>query len=128
VPAASRASRPSAPAHPPAADALPPELLQDVAATFALLSATVRLHIMWLLAEGERDVGSLADEVGQSVPTVSHHLAKLKLAGLVRNRREGKRQVYLLDDPRVVELVRLAVRLHDDQRRQRGRPRRARGA
>ncbi|MFD9890345.1 ArsR/SmtB family transcription factor [Amycolatopsis sp. NPDC058986] len=92
--------------------ALPPGVLQDAAATFGLLSATVRLQLVWLLASGERDVGTLAGEVGQSVPTVSHHLAKLKLAGLVRSRREGKRQVYLVDDPRVVELVKLAVAHH----------------
>jgi DNA-binding transcriptional ArsR family regulator len=112
----------------PPAEALSPELLQDAAATFGLLSATVRLHILWLLASGERDVGTLADAVDQSVPTVSHHLAKLKLAGLVRARREGKRQVYLVDDPHVVDLVQLAIEHHTQDRDQRGRRRRARGA
>ncbi|MDT3442595.1 MULTISPECIES: metalloregulator ArsR/SmtB family transcription factor [unclassified Pseudofrankia] len=112
----------------PPSDALPLDLLQDTAATFGLLSATVRLHIVWLLAAGERDVGTLADEVGQSVATVSHHLAKLRLAGLVRARREGKRQVYLVDDPHVVEIVQRAVRHHDDLRDSPARRRRAHGA
>ncbi len=104
---------------------LPPDVLQDAAATFGMLSATARLHILWLLAEGERDVGTLAAEVGQSVATVSHHLAKLKLAGLVRSRKEGRHQVYLIDDPRLVEIVRLTVNRRED----RGRGgRRARGA
>ncbi len=76
---------------------------------FGMLSATVRLHILWLLAAGERDVGGLAAELGQSVATVSHHLGKLKLAGLVRARRSGKHQIYLVDDPHVVEIVRLAL-------------------
>jgi DNA-binding transcriptional ArsR family regulator len=123
VPTAPGADSPAAAAHsvpaPPS-----PELLQDVATTFGMLSATVRLHILWLLAHGERDVGTLADQVDQTVATVSHHLAKLKLAGLVRSRREGKRQVYLLDDPHVAELVRLAIthREHNTQ------PRRAHSA
>ena len=91
------------------AEPLPPRLLQDTASMFALLSATVRLHILWLLASGDRDVGTLADETGQSVATVSHHLGKLKLAGLVRARREGKRQVYVVADTHVVEVVRLAI-------------------
>ncbi|MFI9383184.1 ArsR/SmtB family transcription factor [Kutzneria sp. NPDC052558] len=95
------------------------DLLQRTAATFGLLSATARLHIMWLLAEDERDVGTLAAELGQSVATVSHHLAKLKLAGLVRSRRDGKRQIYLVDDPHVVEIVRLAVRHHQPRSRER---------
>jgi DNA-binding transcriptional ArsR family regulator len=56
-----------------------------------MLSATARLHIMWLLAAGECDVSTLADQVGQSVATVSHHLAKLKLAGLVRAARANAR-------------------------------------
>ena len=100
---------------PDPADPLPPDLLQRTAATFGMLSATARLHIVWLLAAGERDVGTLATELGQSVATVSHHLAKLKLAGLVRSRRDGKRQIYLVDDPHVVEIVQLAVRHHSHQ-------------
>jgi DNA-binding transcriptional ArsR family regulator len=89
-------------------------LLQDAAATFGLLSATVRLHLMWLLSSGERDVSTLAAETGQSIATVSHHLTKLKLAGLVRARREGKRQVYYVHDHDVMEIVRLSLAHHSD--------------
>lgn len=93
--------------------ALSHELCQDMAGTFALLASTMRLHIVWVLAEGDRDVGTIAAQVRGSVPTVSHHLAKLKLAGLVRSRREGRRQVYLVDDPHVVTVVRqMAGRMH----------------
>lgn len=88
---------------------LPPRLLQDTASMFALLSATVRLHILWLLAGGDRDVGTLAEATGQSVAAVSHHLGKLKLAGIVRAQRVGKRQVYVVADAHVVEVVRLAI-------------------
>ena len=100
-------------------DPLAPDLLQRTAATFGMLSATARLHIVWLLADGERDVGTLAAELGQSVATVSHHLAKLKLAGLVRSRRDGKRQIYLVDDPHVVEIVQLAVQHHQPREQRR---------
>ncbi|MFB9832380.1 ArsR/SmtB family transcription factor [Actinoallomurus acaciae] len=103
---------------------LPPELLQDMAATFGLLSSTMRLHIVWVLAHGDRDVGTIAAQVGGTVPTVSHHLAKLKLAGLVRSRREGRHQVYLVDDPHIVTIVRQMVdRMRDSStgsRRHRG--------
>lgn len=110
---------------PPDPDPLPPELLQDAAATFGLLSATVRLHLLWLLAHGERDVGTLAEETGQSVATVSHHLGKLKLAGLVRARRNGKHQIYYVDDPHVVHIVRLAVRHQEEHRAEPAHRRRA---
>ncbi|MUL84936.1 MULTISPECIES: helix-turn-helix transcriptional regulator [unclassified Mycolicibacterium] len=93
----------------PADGDLPPRLLQDTAATFGLLSAPVRLHILWLLANGDQDVGTLADKTGQSLATVSHHLSKLKLAGLVRAQRHGKRQVYVATDPRVLTVIRAAV-------------------
>ncbi len=89
--------------------------LQDTAAMFGMLAATVRLQIIWLLCDGERDVGTLAVEVGQSVAAVSQHLAKLKLAGIVHVRKEGRRHVYLVADPNVSEIVQIAVR-HQQQR------------
>jgi DNA-binding transcriptional ArsR family regulator len=88
---------------------LSPELLQRAAGRFGLLASTVRLHIVWVLANGETDVGGLAEAVGGTLQAVSQHLAKLKLAGLVRSRREGRRHVYLVDDPHLVTIVRLAI-------------------
>jgi DNA-binding transcriptional ArsR family regulator len=88
-------------------------VFQEAAGTFGLLSSAVRLHIVWVLAQGECDVTSLAERVGGSLPAVSQHLAKLKLAGLVHARREGRRQVYLVDDPALVTVVRLMVGQHD---------------
>jgi DNA-binding transcriptional ArsR family regulator len=85
------------------------EVLQDAAGMFAMLSATVRLHILWLLCQGARDVGSLAEETGQSMATVSHHLGKLKLGGYVNARREGRRQVYVSTDALSADVVRLAI-------------------
>jgi DNA-binding transcriptional ArsR family regulator len=102
---------------PPAADGVPdPDVVQEAAATFGLLSATVRLELIWVLAAGESDVGTLAEEVGQTVATVSHHLGKLKSAGLVTARRAGRHQFYAVADPLVVEMVRLAVTHHEELR------------
>jgi DNA-binding transcriptional ArsR family regulator len=85
------------------------EVLEDAAAAFGLLASSARLHIMWSLAEGECDVTHLADQVGGALPAVSQHLSKLKLAGLVRSRRDGRRQIYYVDDPDIVTVVRLMV-------------------
>jgi DNA-binding transcriptional ArsR family regulator len=84
---------------------LPPALLQQAAGRFGLLAATMRLHIVWVLSHGEQDVGSLAAQVDGTVAAVSQHLGKLKLAGLVRARREGRHQYYVVDDPHVVSIV-----------------------
>ena len=86
------------------------------AVRFNMLAPTASLQIILLLSSGERDVGTLAEEVGQSVAAVSQHLAKLKLAGIVCSRKEGRRQVYLVSDSDVSDVVALALR-----RRQRGR-------
>lgn len=91
-----------------------PQILQQAAASFGLLASTMRLHIVWVLSQGEADVGTIADRVGGTLQAVSQHLAKLKLAGMVSNRREGRRQVYGVDDPQVATLVRLMVEKLDD--------------
>lgn len=78
----------------------------DVAArTFSMLATPVRLHLVALAAEGEYDVGTLADRVGVSIATASQHLSKLKLAGIISATRDGRRQIYVVDDPHVLTLV-----------------------
>ncbi|MGW7424922.1 ArsR/SmtB family transcription factor [Streptomyces sp. NPDC054813] len=84
-------------------------VLAEAAAVFGLLASPARLHLMWALSQGESDVTCLADRVGGALPAVSQHLAKLRLAGLVRSRREGRRQIYYVDDPDIVTVVRVTV-------------------
>ncbi|MFC9436332.1 ArsR/SmtB family transcription factor [Nocardia sp. NPDC057030] len=91
---------------------IPAAQLQNAATVFGMLAATARLQILWLLSQGERDVGTLATEIGQTVPAVSQHLAKLKLAGLVHVRKAGRRNVYRIADPGIADIVRLAFRHH----------------
>ncbi|NUQ96079.1 MAG: helix-turn-helix transcriptional regulator [Streptomyces sp.] len=85
------------------------EVLQSAAGAFGLLASPMRLHIVWILSRGDCDVTGLAERVGATLPAVSQHLAKLKLAGLVHSRREGRRQVYLVNDPAVVTVVRVML-------------------
>ena len=47
-------------------------------------------------------VGDLAEQIGLKQPTVSHHLAILREAGLVGIRHEGKQTYYTLNQSRVV--------------------------
>ncbi|SHM20865.1 ArsR/SmtB family transcription factor [Streptomyces yunnanensis] len=85
------------------------EVLAEAAALFGLLASPPRLHIVWALAQGESDVSGLAERVGGALPAISQHLSKLKLAGLVRSRREGRRVVYFVDDPDTVAVMRTLV-------------------
>jgi DNA-binding transcriptional ArsR family regulator len=94
----------------------PLQLCEDAAATFAILASAVRIRLLWLLARGESDVGTLAARAGAGVTSTSQHLAKLRLAGLVSVRVEGKRHVYVVDDPHVISLVGQALDHHADLR------------
>ncbi|GAA2680530.1 metalloregulator ArsR/SmtB family transcription factor [Streptomyces lunalinharesii] len=85
------------------------EVLAEAASMFGLLASPPRLHIVWALAQGESDVSGLAERVGGALPAISQHLSKLKLAGLVRSRREGRRVVYFVDDPDTVAVMRTLV-------------------
>ena len=78
---------------------------RSAATTFALLSSPVRLHLVWLVAHGSYDVGTLAERVGMSVAAVSQHLAKLRLAGVISGQRDGRRQLYTVNDPHVLTLI-----------------------
>jgi rhodanese-related sulfurtransferase len=63
-----------------------------------------RAEIVDLLAQGERSVEEIANEISQSVANTSQHLQVLARAGLVRSRREGTRVFYRLASERVAEL------------------------
>jgi rhodanese-related sulfurtransferase/DNA-binding HxlR family transcriptional regulator len=55
-----------------------------------------RAEIVDVLAQGERSVDELAEEISQSVANTSQHLQVLARAGLVRPRRDGTRVYYRL--------------------------------
>src|SRR6476646_2234488 len=63
-----------------------------------------RAEIVDVLAQGERSVEEVADELAQSVANTSHHLRALARAGLVRTRRDGTRIYYALAGDKVVGL------------------------
>jgi rhodanese-related sulfurtransferase len=63
-----------------------------------------RAEIVDVLAQGERSVEELANEISQSVANTSQHLQVLARAGLVRSRRQGTRIFYRPASERVSEL------------------------
>lgn len=81
------------------------EQVAQVATRLRLLADPTRLKVLCALAQGESHVSCLAELAGAHVATVSQHLAKLRLAGVVRPRREGQHMVYELVDPSVRDLL-----------------------
>lgn len=64
--------------------------------TLRALATPARMEMCWLLAQGERTVTGIVEELGLPQSLVSHHLAALRDAGLVEGRRDGSWMVYRL--------------------------------
>jgi DNA-binding transcriptional ArsR family regulator len=62
------------------------------------VSDATRLQVILILAEGEQHVGALCDQLAQSQPAVSHHLALLRHGGIIAPRRAGKNNFYSLTE------------------------------
>ena len=92
------------------------DVLTDAAEVFQLLSTPGRLHLLWLLSNDEVDVTTLTRAVGGTKAAISQHLAKLRLAGWVEGRRDGRHVLYRVTDPHIVTLVHQAVEHILDQR------------
>src|SRR5712691_4562106 len=79
-------------------------LFDAFASVARALGSGRRAEIVDLLAQGERSVEEIANEISQSVANTSQHLHVLARAGLVRSRREGTRVFYRLASERVGDL------------------------
>jgi DNA-binding transcriptional ArsR family regulator len=69
-----------------------------------------RLRILLLLEKEELSVAELQDVLSKGQSHISTHLAQMKHAGLVEDRREGKNSFYRLNAPaELMELLRQAA-------------------
>lgn len=78
---------------------------EQMVAFFQALADVTRLKLVGLLAQRERSVEELVAALDVRQPTVSHHLSKLKLLGLVKLRKEGQVHFYSLDEEFVHKLA-----------------------
>lgn len=72
-----------------------------------------RLKILMTLKGGERCVCEIFRELGKEQSLISHHLKSLRKCGIVKYRREGKKIMYRLADPSVLELLTRVEELAD---------------
>lgn len=77
--------------------------------SFALVAQALahahRLELLEHVAQGERSVETIADASGLSVANASQHLLRLRRAGLVVSRRDGKHVLYRLSGGAVLDLL-----------------------
>jgi len=84
---------------------LPDDQASLVVEVFRMLADATRVQVLWSLTNREMSVNELAEHVGKPAPSVSQHLAKLRMARLVRTRRDGTTIFYSLENDHVRQLV-----------------------
>src|SRR6201996_7965707 len=88
---------------------IPEDQVNLIVEIFRMLADPTRIRVLWALTGSELSVNDLAEQVGKPAPSVSQHLAKLRMARLVRPRREGTTIFYSLENEHVSQLVADAV-------------------
>jgi DNA-binding transcriptional ArsR family regulator len=81
------------------------EQVDRAVTSLRLLADPTRIKLLWALLQGESSVACLAELVGAPPTAVSQHLAKLRLAGVVRGRRQGTFVYYTAADDHVRRLL-----------------------
>lgn len=79
-------------------------LYEQVARIGKAVASPKRLEILELLAQGEKSVEALTEELSIDVKLTSAHLKALRMARLVQNRRVGKYVIYSLSGDDVARL------------------------
>ena len=72
--------------------------MKDLITMVKALSDATRLRILKVLEHGELCVCDIVAAIDVSQPRISFHLAALKEAGLLKDRKEGKWMHYRIDD------------------------------
>ena len=87
------------------------EQFARIASAFA---SPKRIEIIDVLAQGERNVETLASETELTIANASRHLQVLKGSGLVASRKQGLRVFYRLADPKVLAGYRVLRELAEE--------------
>ncbi len=82
----------------PVTNAVPSEIVQQVADYFSILSEPMRLRILNLLRDGEQCVQELVEATSTSQANVSKHLKVMLQAGIVARRTQGTLAYYSVSD------------------------------
>jgi ArsR family transcriptional regulator len=84
---------------------IPESVLDEVARRFALLGDPTRLRVVRALHDlDECSVQEVADAAGTTLANASQHLGRLREAGIVTRRRDGKSVRYSIADPTIEAL------------------------
>lgn len=88
-------------------ESIPPEVVQQVAEYFSVLSEPTRLRILNVLKDGEKCVQDLVEATATSQANVSKHLKVMLQVGILSRRTEGTSAFYKIEDDLIFELCNL---------------------
>src|SRR5512133_292582 len=80
------------------------DALRLIADRFKALSEPMRLKLIMVLEQGEKNVGQIVEQVSSTQANVSRHLQYLTEAGILKRRKDGLHVFYSISDPRVFDL------------------------
>ena len=80
---------------------------EKTAEVLKALGHPTRIKIIKYLADGEKCVKEIWQELGIPQPTVSQHINILKNAGIISFRKDGVKTCYKMENPKVVEIIKL---------------------
>ncbi len=69
------------------------------------VGSKIRYRILQLLREKERCVSEIMKDLDKEQTLISHHLKSLNECGLVEKERKGRKRVYKISDPAVLEFM-----------------------
>ena len=94
---------------------VPDDLVDNLTKLFKLLSDDTRLRILYYLTQREElHVRALCELLKESQPAVSHHLSRLREAGVLTARRDGKQRFYRLMPQRCRDVLEAAFQGLED--------------
>lgn len=83
--------------------------LENLTILFKILGDSTRTKILWILDHHEMCVCDIANVLNMTKSSISHQLAILREAGIVRFRRNGKEVYYTLDDEHISRLYEIGL-------------------
>jgi DNA-binding transcriptional ArsR family regulator len=90
------------------------ELQQFKADFFKALAHPLRIRILELLSEGDKNVNELQTLIGAEGSAVSQQLSVLRSKNIVYGTKDGNRVVYSLRDPMIIDLLNIARQIFNN--------------
>jgi DNA-binding transcriptional ArsR family regulator len=90
------------------------EMQRFKAEFFKALAHPLRIRILELLSEGDKNVNELQSLIGSEGSAVSQQLTVLRSKNIVSGTKDGNKVVYSLKDPMIIELLSVARQIFNN--------------